>query len=208
MSMPQISANDPQPAWEIATLYPPQGAWSVEEYLDLTDGTNRLIEFTDGQIEFLEMPTILHQRILMYLLGFFQKYVSEHVLGEVFVAGTRIQVDPTKFREPDITVVRKGTSSDKLDRYWRGAELVVEIVRDGLSSRDRDLVKKRVDYATAGISEYWMVDPQTKLITVLALEGDSYAVHGEFMPGQQATSRRLEGFSIDVKDTFDAVKGP
>ena len=37
---------------------PPQGCWSEALYLWLTDWTNRLIEFTDGHVELLPMPTV------------------------------------------------------------------------------------------------------------------------------------------------------
>ena len=37
----------------ILDLYPRQGEWTEEEYLDLTDHTNHLIEFTDGYVEVL-----------------------------------------------------------------------------------------------------------------------------------------------------------
>ena len=40
---------------------PPQGCWSDEQYLWLTDQTRRLVEFTDGHIEELPMPTNKHQ---------------------------------------------------------------------------------------------------------------------------------------------------
>jgi len=43
---------------------PPQCAWSEDEYLRLTDHSNRLIEFTDGRIEELPPPTFTHQSIL------------------------------------------------------------------------------------------------------------------------------------------------
>ncbi|MDP9373962.1 MAG: hypothetical protein M3Q65_16195 [Chloroflexota bacterium] len=43
----------------LADLLPRQGG-NAEGYLWLTDGTNRLIEFTDGQIEVLPMPTEDH----------------------------------------------------------------------------------------------------------------------------------------------------
>ena len=39
-------------------LLPLQGLWTIEQYLKLTDQTNQLIEFTDGVIEVLPMPTV------------------------------------------------------------------------------------------------------------------------------------------------------
>ena len=53
-------------------LLPPQGEWSEEEYLVLTDHRNRLVEFTDGFLEVLPTPTTKHQILLKFLfLAFF-----------------------------------------------------------------------------------------------------------------------------------------
>ena len=41
--------------------------WTQEQYLTLTNYCHRLIEFTDGCIEVLPMPTQRHQRILRFL---------------------------------------------------------------------------------------------------------------------------------------------
>ena len=52
-------------------LLPPQGCWSEEEYLVLTDHRNRLVEFTDGFLEVLPMPTDKHQSVLEVLVSCF-----------------------------------------------------------------------------------------------------------------------------------------
>lgn len=56
-----------EPAWDVALLYPVQGAWSDFDYLTLTEGMNRLLELTDGFVDVLPVPTSSHQRILLYL---------------------------------------------------------------------------------------------------------------------------------------------
>ena len=48
-------------------VLPPQGAWSDEEYLWLTDRCNHLIEFTDRHVQELPMPTFTHQAVLAFL---------------------------------------------------------------------------------------------------------------------------------------------
>jgi Uma2 family endonuclease len=48
-------------------LAPLQGLWTVDQYLTLTNQTNHLIEFTDGMIEVLPMPTEYHQAISKFL---------------------------------------------------------------------------------------------------------------------------------------------
>ena len=44
-----------------------QGTWTEAQYLKLTDTCNRLLEFTDGRIDVLPMPTDRHQSILQFL---------------------------------------------------------------------------------------------------------------------------------------------
>jgi Uma2 family endonuclease len=172
-----------EPVWELATMFPVQGAWSVEDYLELTDGTNRLIEYTDGRIEVLEMPTVAHQLIAAHLFLLLHAFVEQHQLGQVLFAGLRVQLEEKKFREPDIVFQHKDHKTGGHDRYWVGADLVLEIVSEGHESRERDLVTKRADYAAAGIREYWIVDPLNKRIEVMALGGGANPSIGTNAPG-------------------------
>ncbi len=88
------------------------------------------------------------------------------------------------------------------NRFWDGADLVIEVVSESEQDHQRDYVAKRAAFAAAGIPEYWIVDPQQSMITVLKLRGDEYSVHGEFRAGESATSAMLLGFSVDVTETF------
>ena len=69
----------------------------------------------------------------------------------------------------------------------------------------RDLVTKRREYARAGIPEYWIVDPTQRSITVLTLNEQTYAFHGEFDEGAVATSVSLDGFTVSVDAVFSEV---
>ncbi len=73
----------------------------------------------------------------------------------------------------------------------------MEVVSGGAADRQWDKVIKREEYARAGISEYWLIDPDEAVITVLSLSDGGYVVHGEFPPGA-AASALLPGFAIDV----------
>ncbi len=63
-------------SWEegdqlVLSLDPLQGHWTEEQYLLLSNQTNRLLEYTDGYIEILPMPTDKHQvisRVLFFAL--------------------------------------------------------------------------------------------------------------------------------------------
>ena len=185
----------------LCDVLPPQGAWSDEAYLWLTDHSNRLIEFTDGHIQDLPMPTSAHQAVLLFLYLLFHDYLAPRG-GVAMVSALRMRIREGKFREPDLLLLRDRSDPRYQDRYWLGADLVVEVVSP--DAPQRDLVEKRADYAEAGIPEYWIADPRDATITVLALDGDSYVEHGAFGRGGSATSLLLEGFIVDVAAVFDA----
>ncbi|MCY4374551.1 MAG: Uma2 family endonuclease [Spirochaetaceae bacterium] len=182
-------------------VLPRQGAWSDREYLWLTDHTNRLIEFADGTVQELPMPTDTHQAVLLSLYLLFRDYLEPRG-GVARVAALRLRVREGVFREPDVLLLRDRSDRRRQDRFWLGADLVVEVVSP--DDPDRDLVEKRADYAAAGIAEYWIADPRDETITVLALEGNAYVEHGAFARGAAATSPLLAGFAADVDAVFDA----
>lgn len=178
-----------------------QGLWSEQQYLKLTEQTNRLIEFTDGSIEVLPLPTRSHQRILARLYELFATFLRLHG-GEVLFAPLRLQIRPGKQREPDILLVLDANDLRNQDAFWLGADLVVEIV--SADNPERDTVEKVADYAEARIPEYWIVNPLDETITVLTLDGDAYATHGLFGRGETATSRLLDRFVVSVDAALDA----
>jgi Uma2 family endonuclease len=193
-------------SWEegdelVLSLDPLQGHWTEEQYLLLSNQTNRLLEYTDGYIEVLPMPTDKHQvisRLLFFaLFAFVQRFG-----GTVFYAPLRVQVRTGKFREPDLLVLLDEDDPRRQNAFWLGADLVVEIVSP--DNPERDTEEKPLDYAATGIPEYWIVNPLTATITVLVLESESYTEHGVFHRGDQATSKLLEGFSVSVDEVLDA----
>jgi Uma2 family endonuclease len=190
-----------EPAWEVAFLYPRQGEWTEAEYLSLD--TNRLVELSEGCLEVLPMPTMLHQLLVDFLHSVLKAFVVAHATGKVFFAPLPVRLWAGKYREPDIIYLNPERISD-LRRPPKGADLVMEVVSEGAENRERDLDIKRREYAEAGIAEYWIVDPQARQITVLTLDGSTYRVHGVFGPGTPATSVLLPGFSVAVDQVFAA----
>ena len=207
VKLPEASPQEPEPVWELAMLQPRQGQWTIDQYMELTDSANWPIEFHRGRLEFLAMPSPGHQYIIIFLMDALRAVV-EPELGRVLMCGIRVETVEDSVREPDLAFLRKENSGKETSRLWEGADLAVEVVSPDRKSRDRDYVEKRVEYAKARIAEYWIVDPQDEMITVLTLPkgADEYAEHGVFKPGQSAGSKLLEGFSVDVRACFDAAK--
>lgn len=184
---------------------PRQGNWTDEEYLWLTDRCRRLIEFTDGYVEDLPMPTSSHQAILAFLYRLFFGYLEPRG-GIAMFAALRLRIREGKFREPDLLVLRDRNDERYQDRYWLGADLVAEVVNPDRPARD--LVEKRVDYAEAGIPEYWIVDPRDETVAILTLAADAFVEHGVFTRGDIGTSASFDDLSLDVDALFDAAQNP
>lgn len=178
-----------------------QGSWTEEQYLKLSEQTNRLIEFTDGFIEVLPMPTERHQAILTFLFLALRPLI-DRLGGKVRFAPLRVQITPGRYREPDLLLVRDKNDPRRQNAFWYGADLVMEIVSP--DNPERDTLKKRLDYALAGIPEYWIIDPEQETITVLWLDAAEYVEHGIFRRSEQADSVILGGFVVLVDDVLDA----
>lgn len=185
----------------VLEVLPAQGQWSEDDYLWLTDHTTRLIEFSNGYIEELPMPTDQHQTILLFLYELLAAFVKP-LGGKVLVAPLRLKIRDRTFREPDIVLVRSASDTRRQNRFWLGADMVVEIVSP--DKPERDFVEKRHDYAEVQVPEYWIVNPQDETITVLRLEDSTYTEHGSFGRGASATSVLLNGFGVSVSAVFDA----
>ncbi|RIK86990.1 MAG: Uma2 family endonuclease [Planctomycetota bacterium] len=191
-----------QPAWDVALLYPLQGGWSEEEYLSIALTRNRLIEYTNGCVEVLPMPTVAHQLIVRFLLDALRAFVEPN-LGVVLFAPLPVWTVTAKYREPDLIFHFTESHTRRAKQYYEGADLVMEVVSDDPAGRQRDYETKRRDYAEAGIPEYWIVDPQQHRIAVLTLDGGRYVEHA-YAHGGTAESRLLNGFSVDVDAVFAA----
>lgn len=197
--VPKSQPGDP--TWEIATLFPTQGNWSVGEYLSLN--TNRLVELNDGRLEVLPMPTELHQLIAFYLCSVLRNLGDGNPPGLAVMAPFRVRVSAAKYREPDVVFMLYSHRQRRGEQFWDGADLVIEVVSE--DDPLRDLETKRVEYAEAGIAEYWIVDPRDRTISVLTLEAgaDQYREAGRYVDGQRVSSVLLEDFQVEVKSVFD-----
>jgi len=189
------------PVWDIATLFPDQGQWSEEEYLGLE--TNRLIEFSDGHLEILPMPTQTHQTIVFLLSRLLYAFTAAKAIGYVLPAALRVRLWEGKYREPDVVFMLSEHAPRRHESYWEDADLVMEVVSNSPEDRRWDLVTKRREYAQAGIPEYWIVDPQNQTIAVLWLDGKEYVERGLYGPGEMARSMLLPEFAVAIDEVFN-----
>ncbi len=176
--------------------------WTEDAYLALS-GLNRLIELSEGRLTVYSMPTPEHQRIVRQLSRLLEDWVAERGIGEVLFAPMPVRLWPGKFREPDVMVYLAEHSDRIGERYGGVPDLVVEVLSPGTQHLDRGI--KFTEYAMAGVSEYWLVDPEARIIQVFVLKDDHFVLTGQFGPGQMVRSTLLSGCEAPTDTIFSAV---
>lgn len=180
-----------EPVREILDFLPEQGHWSDRLYLDLV---KRGVEFDNGMLEILPVPTRTHQLIVTFLFDLLRAFIAGR--GQVYFAGYRLGIPRSTYREPDVLYLTAEQDADAGEQFTSAASLVIEVVSP--DDPDRDYVTKREEYARANVPEYWIVDPQQRRINVLRLDNGGYVEHGQFVAGQHVTSHLLPGLTVAV----------
>jgi hypothetical protein len=85
-------ATPHEPAWEIARLFPAQGAWTEEAYLSFTESMNQFCELVDGRVQVPDTPTKTHRQIVRALLALFLAYLRPQRRGDAIAAPYRVRV--------------------------------------------------------------------------------------------------------------------
>lgn len=147
---------------------PQANIYTIEDIHALPEGTRA--ELIDGQIYYMAPPTRKHQDITGELFGTIREYIkSKKGTCKPYVSPFAVYLDETNYTyvEPDISVI---CDRNKLnDRGCVGApDWIIEVVSP--STRRADYFTKLFKYRTAGVREYWIVDPDKNRIQVYNFE--------------------------------------
>ena len=141
---------------------------TLEDYLSLPD--DQRVEMIDGVFYDMAVPTTVHQSIAGFLHKRFLDFVMEKK-GPCFPfispVDVQLDCDDKTVVQPDVLVVCD-RSKYRNGRIWGAPDLVIEVLSP--STRRKDMQLKMYKYAGAGVREYWMVDPEKKLVVQYDLE--------------------------------------
>lgn len=144
--------------------------YTLDDIYALPEGTRA--ELFDGQIYFMSPPGRRHQTIARELFSSIDTYIrSKNGDCELFFApfAVFLNEDDENYVEPDICVICDYTKLT--DKGCLGApDWIIEIVSPG--SRRADYYTKLFKYRTAGVREYWIVDPEKNRILVYDFESE------------------------------------
>lgn len=170
-----------------------EDVFTIEDIYSLSDGERA--ELIDGRLYGMAPPNRVHQRISWKLHQAIANYIDgQNGECEVYAApfAVFLNEDDKNYVEPDICVI---FDQDKLtDKGCNGSpDWIVEIVSPG--SRAMDYFAKLFKYRTAGVREYWIVDPDKEQIMAYRFEGETME---QYAFGEDVPVGIYEGFSIKV----------
>lgn len=149
---------------------PEREIYTVEDIYALPEGQRA--ELIDGIIYDMAPPLRIHQHLVMSLSAVIHEYIRVRK-GDCLVYPAPFAVflsqDNRNYVEPDISVI---CDKNKLDeRGCNGApDWIIEIVSG--STQQMDYGIKLFKYRTAGVREYWIVNPQKKTVMVYDFENE------------------------------------
>lgn len=173
---------------------------SYDAYLDWYDKeAGRRGEWVDGDVIPFVSTSTRHGKLVWFLILLVGCYLESNPIGEVFPPEVELRTREGAAREPDLQVILN-EHADRIEemRIRGAADVVVEIISPDSVTRDRR--DKRDEYASAGIPEYWVLDPRPghEAIDVLVLGADGrYEATMPDADGRLA-SRVMPGIWLDA----------
>lgn len=170
---------------------------SYEDFLKLREETDDKVELIDNVVYMTPAPTPLHQRICFKVAKILDGYVTNKKCQMLQGVNVRLYDEhKTKIGDviPDISIFcqYKDPNLTFIDDI---PTIIVEIVSP--STVYADNIKKADLYKRAGVKEYWIIDPKSKVITVWNFNTDEQMIYREI-----AYSYLFEGLSIELENLF------
>ena len=168
--------------------------YTVDDIYALPDGERA--ELIDGKIYYMAPPSRTHQKISWKLHQTIANYIDGNDgKCEVYAApfAVFLNKDDINYIEPDISVICDLAKLD--EKGCHGApDWIIEIV--SLGSKSMDYFTKLFKYQTAGVREYWIVDPAKEFVMVYRFEKETME---QYSFGEDVPVGIYEGFTLKIE---------
>ncbi len=163
--------------------------WTAAAVRNLPDDGLRY-ELVDGELVVTPAPSWSHQRVAVALLHRIHPWLAGTGVGIILFSPADIALGEDEILQPDLFVTPLDAQAPI--RSWTDVTrllLAVEILSPSTARYDRLLKRRR--YQRAGVPEYWIVDPDARLVERWRPEDTRPEVVGEILtwqpdPGQAA----------------------
>lgn len=175
---------------------PQKQVYTSEDYWNLPDGQRA--ELIDGKLYAMAPPYRIHQELVGELYSAIHNYIHlKDGSCKVYPApfAVNLTANDKTWVEPDISVI---CDKDKLsDRGCEGApDWIIEVLSP--SSTRTDCAIKLFKYRSAGVREYWIVNPIVKIVQTYVFEGEEDANMYSF--DEEIPVYVFNGLTIKISD--------
>jgi Uma2 family endonuclease len=182
----------------VNTRFPPL---TVENYKLLPE-TGPRYQLIQGDLYMAPAPNRFHQEISRNLQFELHSYLKRNPIGKLFNAPFDVYLDEVNVFQPDILIVLNERLAILTEEGAEGApELVVEILSP--KTRLLDLVNKKKEYARAGVKELWIIDPETRAITIHQFASDGVEKIRQVDEKDTLSTELLPGFDLAAEMIFE-----
>lgn len=174
--------------------------YTYDDYLTINDDNQ--YELIGGKLILVPAPKTIHQEISINLVFALIEFVRRCNLGKVLYAPTDVILTNKDKPQPDILFVSKERRDIITESNIKGApDLVVEILSPSTGKLDR--VEKSRLYYQHGVKEYWIVDPDSKVVEVFIAGEKNWNLFQAYSEEEVLMSLLLPGLEIKLKDVFE-----
>jgi len=178
--------------------------YTFEEYLNYNDGTDNKYELVNGKLKLMPIPSGFHALILVFIFNILEAEIERmKQQWKVMPGNVGVRTAKNKSRIPDLIILSESQCQEIREMKTAVLEspplLSLEIVSPG--NANDDYRYKRSEYAVREIPEYWIIDPETKKVSVLLLVSGFYDIT-EFIEEQEIKSLLFPEFKLTVKQVF------
>lgn len=182
---------------------------TAKQYLAQYPATSQPMELINGEVITMPAPLDRHSAIVSNVMWVLQAHVRPQKLGQVRTEPTDVHFDDYNVLQPDVLFIHKESPRCKVaaDGYLHGVpDLCVEVLSKSTAKLDR--TDKFDIYEKYGVGEYWMIDPELRLVEVYHLVGDYLQRKGAYDESKTFESSVLPTLMVSIAAIFEGLDNP
>ena len=162
-------------------------------------------ELVDGRLEEEEVPDTIHEMIVTWLGQVLRNWLGGK--GIVVGSGVKYAVRSDRGRKPDFAVYLQPEARRPPARGLVRVppDIVVEIVSASPRDERRDRIEKMDEYATFGVTWYWIIDPSLQSLEIFELTGGRYARAARATEGRLDAVPGCVGLLLDLDEIWNEI---
>ena len=151
---------------------PARARMSAADYIASPQSAHKS-DLIEGVFVMASPASLEHAAVQQFMITTLSNFVNQHRLGIVLGENAAYRLNDDNVYQPDVSFLSNARLHLAGEVYVDGApDLAVEIISP--SSRRYDAFEKRINYARAGVPEYWLVDPIERSVAIYGLEQEQF----------------------------------